>query len=271
MSRLLKPQVMETIKNHRSGDTCDLMLDRNRKTFFAEWQGERFEDATASKVEQWIREVLESSVKVIWIPIVEIEIARNDDRFISDTKPEARLAIKLQRYYVARMRSGEAKRSNWELPRIGQYKDLTDDEIRMRTMERHIAKFRDIDNVIQLPHWISSPGNYNGVYITIRRGYLAYSEELWEGLSQIQRSLEVLAIKLEELVRMPVGQERIMAAGGRIIAARLPEPAPAPKPEEPQEVKRTIAHFSIDPDGFGLVPPSKGGTAPEFRPDRRDP
>jgi hypothetical protein len=66
VARQRKPKVIETIKDEKTGDTCDLLLDQNTLTFRAVYQGETCSHETASVVREWIVRTLKETRAIQW-------------------------------------------------------------------------------------------------------------------------------------------------------------------------------------------------------------
>lgn len=254
MPRALKPHVMETIRHKNTRETCDLMIDRNRKIFFADYMGEHFEHAEAAKVVAWIRAALDAGIKIEWVPVLSVSFSRDDLKDKRDqgyeppTKPAA-VILALKRFYIGVLRDGTIKQSDWDVLWRGDPGE-SENKIRTDHMKHCSIRYTVESGRAVLPH--SSTGGGNSWSDTDRSITidLPYSESMWVGLVHMQDAIRHLGQQIEAMIAGEDGQRQIASRGDELIKA-LPAPAPKPEPESAaiEPVKRKIenVHFSIDP------------------------
>ena len=72
MPRKLKPYLVSHVKDATTGNTFDIMLDREDKVFFAHVLGERIEAATAEDCEKLALEHIKTTTKMEWKKIIQV-------------------------------------------------------------------------------------------------------------------------------------------------------------------------------------------------------
>lgn len=256
MARILKPQKIETITDRATGESVDLMLDRNSKQFFAEFMDERFRHAEAAKVESWIRKQLSDSIKVDWTPVLMVSVRHDNtneirSRGVTDFYDNRSLLdIKVNRRYVGITKDGKLKQAEWRgrLWIDGE----SEDRARIRYMTHCHTKYQVESGKILLPFEETESGPSFDRDADYRTIHLPYLESTWIGLRNIQDGLRRLSDQLEAIIGSVEGQMMISATGERLISAMLPsgEEKPAPEPVDQPVVKHKIEHvsFRLDPD-----------------------
>lgn len=77
MSRTLKPMKVDVFQDYKKRITVEIMLDRNTKTFFAEFNGKKFEAPDAAGVERQVKDAVDSSTPIAWVRVIQLSC---DDR-----------------------------------------------------------------------------------------------------------------------------------------------------------------------------------------------
>ncbi len=244
MARNLKPQVVKTIRHPRSLETCDLMLDRNRIVFYADYGGEHFEHPAASSVEHWISAALEDGIQIAWVPIMHIHAMRDDPRY----SHRAELRIKADRFWVGVTHNGLLKQCKWVEDESLRFLQTTLDQYRIRNMQGCRIKFQIADGAPVLPLRETSDHQSFGDHWIEQEVYILFDEATWAGLKHLQDLLRLLGERLERLIGDDTERAAITAVGSRMLAL-LPAPEEKPEPAEPkdQTVTKHIVHFQIDP------------------------
>ena len=200
MARDLKPQVVDKIRVRMSYDWIEIMLDRNQKTFFADFYGEKIEGKTFEEVRNKVRIAADNAVQLEWIPIIEIEVD-DPNRWSWNKNGDERQSffkVTIDRYYVAKTPQKGWIRTNWENKK----------EDRLKYYKPVYFGDHDYDSVVfpchhGLEHW------------------MPYTEELWTGLNELLNSIVRARDKLVELVKDERSIKQIEGVGASILGRLL--------------------------------------------------
>lgn len=214
MPRQLKPQKVGEIAD-KTG-MIDLMFDRNKLKFFAEYELEKFEADTADEVRQWGYIQLKNSSKLEWIPFLEITTTRLYDR-LPDPDNKAELSVEFRRYYLAKSRLGEWMKSDWDLP-LPYDKKRAEEELAKPELVRRMAN----STSAHLPADVTFPYIRTSRYAVAVVTIINYNEEIYLSLGQLVSSIHKIAYQIDQIVKTPEGHDHMKEIGKKLAEAALP-------------------------------------------------
>lgn len=202
MPRNLKPQLVE--QNYRPRHNIpygiDIYLNRNDLSFFFDFQGERYEGGDIHTVHTKARDVLEASVDVKFIPIIEVDVMS-----FSSFQHKPILGLTFHRMYIAKRTDGKWLSVSWELA-----KRNADEMFNYSSHDHSISKRLAPAGHIDRP--MVTKTNDSTDYI------IPYDENLWLGLVELQKALGILRDKINGLLS---SEEGLAIIGSASIANLL--------------------------------------------------
>lgn len=191
MSRGKKDRVVKQIK-HRSGATVDLLFNPNENAlnFYAVVADERIVDNDAEVVIAKVIKLMDSSMAMKWIPIIEVNEVRP---FVSSSG--SFVGLDIERFYAAKKLDGNGYRVRW-----GDYDERDTNAVKMNHA-RQIYRF----NPEELPRFSNSHHGWET--------WMKYDEATWQALCAIVDNIELLKSKLEDLVTHESGLAKIAQLG----------------------------------------------------------
>ncbi len=194
MTKGLKPQVVGTVSSSTTNETVELMLDRDRKIFFATLNGKLYEQPAYKDLHAEITNALKVSIKPEWIPIIHIET--QGAQRIAERELISELSIRLNRFYICAVPQSEGKdkifKTGWD----------TKEEHRQAYMSESYSL-----NSATLPQYKQGSA------------FIPYDEKVWAGLLNICSSIKDAATYLDKLLQEDA--PAILANGGTINVSTL--------------------------------------------------
>lgn len=206
MGRSLKPLKVDKVHLPPYGIAAQVFLDRNENTFFAEYAGQRVEDATASGCVKKARKLLQDSLALKWQQV--IIIGRSTDSWQGQG-----LEFCAEREEVALSPgSGCIKRA------FRTDDDDPEPEPLHPVDEEHASD----------PNWGAQWRSYDFPETNKHRVVLPYSKEAWRTVLAIKQAIETTRAKIDELLASADLEQRLVSGNLQLLA--LP-PASEPEPE----------------------------------------
>lgn len=180
MARALKPTKAGEARHERYQVTIDVMLNRNTNIFFAEFGGEKVEDATYAGAERKAIDMIERLSQIEWQPVIKVEPFGS---FFDDKNPG--VGLKASRFYVAPKPGTDGYiMAGWE---PSEYAN------RNQTKEERAGQF-----------WWHGEGGfvppclYKERYSATTTYYFPYSDDLWSRLARTQGAIRQLRDQMKE-------------------------------------------------------------------------
>lgn len=196
MARKLKPFKVDRVVNAKTRVSVDIFLDRNKQTFFGMIGPTKIEAATAKECKALVLAALRDYSGLIWKPFLWIEVESKDrshhHRIHNYAGGQCRVAVRFARFMGAKAVDGKwvEKPFDEDVHTHSPFKD------------EYLMKF-----------WARGDNLPDGV--------IAYSEEAWASLQDIERRMNELG---RQLLRVIDG-EFLMLRGRDLISKVLPAPS----------------------------------------------
>ena len=198
MARL--PARVGWITHDRTGTKVALRLDKQSMTFQARWTGTTYKDQDGAVLRGRILELIEASEHLVFHPVIKVRIIRSTYNEHSES-----IDVKISRFYYANSDS-ELLSTPWE----------------NKGDEHQVRRWNPGENFTGLPHRGSRRYTYGADYY-----YLAYSEDLWVGLTALLDTIKRARANIVQLLNADNAALTLEAVGAEFIKA-----LPAPKGEE---------------------------------------
>lgn len=212
MARARKPEKIDTVYFHDTGESIEIMQNRNDWTFFAEYQGEIVSHAEKAKMPQLVRELYARlHVELEWTRMIEIHTGPTDERGRVELSYRCRdFAIRPSDHRIMERRvsfgADYANPSKSDMGKVhtsqpsiwqGWYYNMIVPGI---SENNQISRFTQQQQsaMLQLPLYGRGAA------------YLPYSDELWQALKRISGMIVRLHDELHKIVTTPEGNELLL-------------------------------------------------------------
>lgn len=186
----------DLIRDFDTGESIQIMLDRNDHTFFFEYQGVTVSSKVYHELPSQARAALKAGNDLQWSTVIKVS-ANNGHVFASDRKlPTAQI---------------DFSRFQWAYRKDGKLMQRT-----LAWYEKSIH-FKEAQWVYgQTNYWrwddhkinVFNPPIYDG-----DTAWLPYTEELWTGLKQIQEAIKVIQTRIYDIIATPEGTVMLALVG----------------------------------------------------------
>lgn len=211
MARKLKPRKVGEVKHKGSGVEVPIFLDRNELDFFADFGGQTLRDGNAKSLQRRVWMAIDAAIRLDWQPVIEVREMRP-----FATPSHGFVGFEAGRFLWTRRHNGTLARVEW------RNKDVTDKYAYAKTMTHRAKMVEEFD-----PPYRDCAGR--AVVI-----YLPYTDELWNGLQELERAILILKARLTDLLMTEEGRARLAEVGQAMLKA-LPAPGPEKGEHEKEE------------------------------------
>lgn len=217
------------IKHEKYGIEVPLRLETDSMTFVATWERptpdatgihvvrhtERGKDG--EEVRDAMLAFIEAQMAIVWEPVVEV-IPMHGFASSEQIRATASCAMAVTRFWLGRPAVGDMQRAEWHIKpedrsRTSRPFYVTSSDSRMVYSKDFTFPFR------------AKPRHYGA-----ERIYLAFSEELWAGLTLIEQRINEARKMLETMLGTDEALERVAELGAQVLPGLLAAPS-APEGE----------------------------------------
>lgn len=211
MARSLKPMKVDQVRDRKTGEVVDIMLDRDRNVFFFVLDKERSENPTAAECRQLAVKKLEERRQFTWKQVIRIDRPtdfHHGGRAVSSFTSEVK--FEFVRIEIAQKPDGE-----W-LQRPFLNKDgLTDGEARLPVANRNddmsTRNKRERDHGGDLDNYWPPDEDKEDANVV-----LDYDEDIWTALCAIHDKILLAKKQLEDLLKQKDLHKKL-----RLVASNL--------------------------------------------------
>ncbi len=218
MARTLKPQEVGKVVDERLHITVPIMLDRNKLSFYGEFNNEKVEASTAEECKTLVLAKIREQTQLTWIPVILVGYDKPSVRHIG---LYSSVSFQFERFEKARRPDGQwSKRPHEE-----EYQErlkASGKGIFADTTRRTRAAGNDVQN-----YWPPATEKVQdrGIRITsITQREIPYDDVTWQALNEIKASLDLAAARIASIVEDEKLGEKLKLMGANILHA-LPEKA----------------------------------------------
>lgn len=179
MARKLKPHKIDEYRDHKSGRLIDIMFDRNTHDFFADVSGVEVRDETKKGCVQKVRVESDRQNQFEWKNVIHVRCDVGD-RW--NSVKSGAVALYFTRHRIAKRLDGR-----WNEHHCYFHYLEEGHEGGIHPMFGGGPSLKDYRGATE-----SDPDK--GVFV------LPYSDEVWEGLCEVQRRIDVLRKQLQQLL-----------------------------------------------------------------------
>jgi hypothetical protein len=207
------------ITHEQFGVEVPLYLDTATMEFSAVW--ERPNEAQRARqrhveqgpngddVRKAMLKFITGALDIAWEPVIEVVIL-HDHAQGGQIRATAAAAIALRRFWVGRAAIGQMQQADWDIApenRVACGRPFTIDS------ERDTILFgRDFKTPFRAkPRYGHEP----------ERVYLAYTDDLWTGLQEVEAGIHRVRGMLESILGTPEGLEKVASIGAAALPLRL--------------------------------------------------
>ena len=197
-------RVIDHVEFRPGGVCCDIFLEKSSLTFGAVIHGREKYSKDGEEVKKWAYDVLKENCNLLWLPVISVldvgERGPSDYSYNSRQLELHEIKIDLHRFYVAAMANGAIRSVEWEVPA----------EKRL-TSQKTPAIWVSRDDKLVVKDGKIEPLHEEQTHI------LPYSEELWQGLQQLCKSIDLLQSKLHGLLKTEEGVLKLQNVGADVM------------------------------------------------------
>jgi|SRR5262245_3690851 len=210
------------IKHEKYGIEVPLRLDTDRMEFIATWERGSVQTGLARHTERSkdgdeVREnmlaFIDAQMTIAWEPVVEV-IPMHNYASSEQIRATAACAMAVTRFWLGRPAVGDMQRAEWQVPA---------DKRSEASRPFYVSGSADGRTVFSKD--FTFPFRSKARHYGAERIYLAYSEELWAGLTLIEQRINEARAMLETMLGTDDAIDRVRELGAQVLPALLAAPS----------------------------------------------
>jgi len=213
-----------TITHEKYGITVPLRLDTTSMEFTATWErptpdatgvhmvrhSERGKDG--EEVRDAMLAFIDAQMSIEWEPVVEV-IPMHNFASSEQVRATAACAMAVTRFWLGRPAVGDMQRAEWQIK--PEDRSTTSRPFYVTSSDSRMVYSKDFT----FPYR-AKPRHYGA-----ERIYLAFSEELWAGLTLIEQRINEARRMLETMLGTDEALDRVRELGAQVLPALLAAPS----------------------------------------------
>lgn len=200
-------RVVGEVKHAVSGIKVEIRLYKKELLFYADYAGTRFQNTDSKALNRQVLEYINQTYSLTWIPAIQV---KETTPFAEQHHTQADyMGLAISRFYYAYTANRWLRQENWNY-----YNLPSTDKTKVTGRAWTWMPPRYGDKPFEPPcEWVKTHDVQN-IY------YLPYSDEVWEGLLEMIRTLARAKLRLREIVGgSEAGMEQLAAVGAEIMKA----------------------------------------------------
>jgi hypothetical protein len=222
-TRKVGTRTVGTVVHEKYGITVPLKLDLGSMTFSATWErgamglGKIPQRHTESgkdgeEVRDAMLAYIDAQMSIAWEPVIEV-LPLHDFAQSDQVRATASCAMAVTRFWLGRPAVGDFQRAEWHIAEAD----------RVTTSHAFYPPSRHASGLVMKSEF-TFPYRAKPKHYGAERIYLAYTEELWAGLTLIEDRIREARTMLEQMLGTDDALDRVAELGAQVLPGLLAAP-----------------------------------------------